>query len=93
LLAFLPFPLACALAVWLIVFLLSHYVSLASICAAVALPIATWFGYRDVTLLIFTTLIGAVAIYKHKSNIQRLLAGTENRAGKPKSASGGGAAA
>jgi glycerol-3-phosphate acyltransferase PlsY len=79
LLAFLPFPLACALAVWLIVFLLSRYVSLASICAAVSLPIATWFIEKDMTLFIFTVIVAAVAIYKHKSNIQRLLAGTENR--------------
>jgi glycerol-3-phosphate acyltransferase PlsY len=93
LLAFLPFPLVCALAVWLVVFLLGRYVSLASICAAVTVPIATWFVSRDVTLLLFTTLIAAVAVYKHKSNIQRLLAGTENRVGKPRSASGGGAVA
>jgi hypothetical protein len=33
-------------------------------------------------LLIFTAVIGAVAIYKHKTNIQRLLAGTENRMGR-----------
>jgi glycerol-3-phosphate acyltransferase PlsY len=93
LLAFLRFPLICALAVWIIVFLLSRYVSLASLCAAVTVPIATWFRYRDVTLLIFATLIAAAAIYKHKSNIQRLLAGTENRVSKRNSASGGGAVA
>ncbi|HVM61892.1 MAG TPA: glycerol-3-phosphate 1-O-acyltransferase PlsY [Verrucomicrobiae bacterium] len=79
LLAFLPWPLLCALGVWLIVFGISRYVSLASICAAVALPIATWIIDREATLLIFTAVIAAVAIYKHKSNIQRLLAGTENR--------------
>ena len=31
---------------------------------------------------IVTTALGALAIYKHKSNIQRLMAGTENRLGK-----------
>lgn len=93
LLAFLPLPLLCALGVWLIVFGIWRYVSLASICAAFALPVATWFLQKDVYLLIFTAIIAAVAVYKHKSNIQRLLAGTENRIGKPKPESGGGAVA
>lgn len=84
LLAFLPLPLLCALGVWIVVFALSRYVSLASICAAVALPIATWFIRKDMTLVMFAVLVGGVAIYKHKSNIQRLLAGTENRIGRHK---------
>jgi glycerol-3-phosphate acyltransferase PlsY len=93
LLAFLPQPLLCALGVWIAIFALSRYVSLASICAAISLPIATWFIEKDMTLFIFTVLVGVAVIYKHKSNIQRLMAGTENRIGKPKPESGGGAVA
>jgi glycerol-3-phosphate acyltransferase PlsY len=93
LLAFLPLPLLCALGVWGIVFAIWRYVSLASICAAVAMPIATWFLAKDTTLFIFTVVLGAVVIYKHKSNIQRLLAGTENRIGRRKEAGGKGAMA
>jgi glycerol-3-phosphate acyltransferase PlsY len=80
LLAMLPAPLACAFGVWLAVFAIGRYVSLASISAAVALPVATWFLQRDFAW--FTAILGAVAIYKHRSNIQRLLAGTEHRIGK-----------
>jgi glycerol-3-phosphate acyltransferase PlsY len=36
----------------------------------------------NLLLGIVTTALGALAIYKHKSNIRRLLAGTENRLGK-----------
>ncbi len=86
LLAFLPLPLLCALGVWAIVFGIWRYVSLASIFAAIAMPIATWFVKKDATLLIFTAILGVVAIYKHKANIQRLLAGTENRVGAKKTA-------
>jgi acyl phosphate:glycerol-3-phosphate acyltransferase len=93
LLAFLPQPLLCALAVWVVVFALSRYVSLASISAAIVMPIATWFLEKDVTLLIFTVVIGGVGIYKHKANIQRLLAGTENRIGGGKHEGGKGVAA
>lgn len=84
LLAFLPLPLLCALGVWLLVFATGRYVSLASIGAAAAIPIATWFITKDVLLTVFTVVLGAVAIYKHKSNIRRLLAGTENRVGEKK---------
>ena len=93
LLAFLPGPLVCVLGVWLVVFGIWRYVSLASITGAVALPIATWFLEKDVTLFVFAALVGAVAIYKHKSNIERLLAGTENRIGKRKDAGGKGVVA
>jgi glycerol-3-phosphate acyltransferase PlsY len=93
LLAFLPLPLLCALGVWGIVFAIGRYVSLASICAAIAMPIATWFLAKDRTLFVFTVILGAVIIYKHKSNIQRLLAGTENRLGQRKEAGGKGAVA
>ena len=82
LLAMLTWPLHCALGVWGIVFALSRYVSLASICAAAAVPVATWFWQRD--LVWFAGILGAVAIYKHKPNIQRLIAGTENRVGSSK---------
>jgi glycerol-3-phosphate acyltransferase PlsY len=84
LLAMLPLPLLCVLAIWGIVFAASRYVSLASIAAAAALPVATWLIKHDRTFIIFTVILAAVAIYKHKSNIQRLLAGTENRIGTKK---------
>jgi glycerol-3-phosphate acyltransferase PlsY len=78
----LPVPLLWALAAWGIVFAIWRYVSLASIAAAVAVPVATWFVKPE--FFLFTVFIGALAIYKHKSNIQRLLAGTENRVGAKK---------
>ena len=85
LLAFLPYPLLCALGVWLLVFAIGRYVSLASISAAIALPVATWFIERNTTLFGFTAILAAIAIYRHRPNIQRLLAGTENRVGTAKS--------
>lgn len=84
-LAMLPAPMLCGLVVWVVVFGIFRYVSLASICAAAALPVATWLFNHDGTMLIFTVLIGGLAISKHKANIQRLLAGTENRVGTKKS--------
>lgn len=86
LLAFLPWPVLCAFVAWLVVFAIGRYVSLASICAAAVMPIATWFITHDQVLTIFIGILAVVAIYKHKSNIQRLLSGTENRVGGRKTA-------
>lgn len=86
-LALLPKALAVGLAVWIILFLVTRYVSVASIGAAFVLPFGTWFFNRTDTLLIsVAAVIGVLAIYKHKSNIQRLMNGTENRFGKKKEA-------
>ena len=80
--AMLPGPMLCGLTVWCVVFAISRYVSLASLIGALALPVATWFFRPDLTW--FAGLLGALVIYKHKSNIERLRAGTENRIGKKK---------
>jgi len=93
LLAFLPLPFCCTLATWILVFAISRYVSLGSIVAAMLMPVFTWLFEKDVTLLVFTAILAAVVVYRHKSNIQRLLTGTENRIGARKNESGKGATA
>lgn len=68
--------------VWIAVFLIGRYTSLASISAAVALPIAGSMidAETDRPLLVgFSVFMGALAIWRHRSNIVRLLNGTENR--------------
>lgn len=80
LLAILPPALGLALAVWFVVFLLSRYVSLASILAAVTLPVATWWLYpASAPFRGLAVLIAVLVLVRHRGNIQRLLAGTENR--------------
>jgi acyl phosphate:glycerol-3-phosphate acyltransferase len=75
------------LAVWIIVAAISRYVSLASIIAAIWLPIMVtilYFTNGDYSgrLILISVLMAALAVYKHKSNIQRLLEGTERRIGE-----------
>jgi acyl phosphate:glycerol-3-phosphate acyltransferase len=67
------------LGVWLLVCALSRYVSLASIAAAFFLPIAVWLAGGSIAMIMIGSIIGAMAIYKHRSNIRRLLNGTESR--------------
>jgi glycerol-3-phosphate acyltransferase PlsY len=79
-------PLACltALALWGVVFVMTKFVSLASIAAALVLPVAVWFWNGSLTMTAVMAALSALAIYKHKGNIQRLLQGTESRAGAKK---------
>ncbi len=72
-------PLLIILGIWIAVFAVSRYVSLASIAAAGALPFAELLVGESLTIIIVTGLLSVMAIYKHKANIQRLLNGTENR--------------
>jgi glycerol-3-phosphate acyltransferase PlsY len=74
-----PLATAVGLGTWVIVFLLSRYVSLASIAAALALPVATWLTPNSLGLRLVTSALGVTVIWRHKSNIQRLVHGTEHR--------------
>jgi glycerol-3-phosphate acyltransferase PlsY len=91
-LALAPCAVLVALVVFILVLLLTKYVSVGSIVAAVALPVTVWaMTPHNLLLGIATTALGALAIWKHKSNLQRLMAGTENRIGKKTPAANGGA--
>ena len=82
-LALAPWALLIALVVFILAVLITRYVSVGSIAAAIALPVTVWvMTPHNLLLGIVTTALGALAIYKHKGNIQRLMAGTENRLGK-----------
>jgi acyl phosphate:glycerol-3-phosphate acyltransferase len=80
-----PWVTLGAFVVFVLVALVSRYVSLASIIAAVSLPILAWFSLRhrddDVLIILPIVIASALVIVKHHENIRRLLAGTENRFG------------
>ena len=74
-----PVVTLISLAVWLATFYTSRYVSLASILAAVAMPVAAFFLKAPTLVVILAGVIGAFVIFLHRANIKRLLNGTENR--------------
>jgi len=57
----------------------SHRVSLGSISAALAAPIALWAFSYSVELVVMGAFLGAMVILRHRDNIKRLLAGNEPR--------------
>jgi acyl phosphate:glycerol-3-phosphate acyltransferase len=78
------------LASWLVIMMIFRIVSLASIIAAVFAPFYTgWLFGTASPLLPATLAIAALLIYRHRENIQRLLAGQESRIGAKKQGAAG----
>ena len=74
-----PLAAFCCIGVWLVVFLLTRYASLASIATALALAVlVVLFGYPW-PVVVFGIAGAAAVIFMHRQNIRRLLAGTEHR--------------
>ena len=83
-LALFPWPVfAFGLFVWLVLFYSTRFVSVASLGAAVALPTASaamWYlGDCDAIRTSIAAAMCVLAVWRHKSNISRLMAGTEKR--------------
>jgi len=71
------------LAIWIVTFWLTRYVSVASITAALVLPIAILVISRHnesaKAIFYFSVCAAAVVIWRHRSNLSRLMRGTEPR--------------
>jgi len=67
--------------VFLLVFIVTRYVSLSSLIAAVSFPLVTIFylHHREVPVIIFSLLIPVLIIFTHRENIRRLVKGEENK--------------
>lgn len=68
-----------ALLTWIVVFAVSRYSSLGAILAAAFSPVYAWFllsAYKD--YIITVTVMSVFLIWRHRTNIQKLLAGTES---------------
>jgi glycerol-3-phosphate acyltransferase PlsY len=84
-LALAPLAAAICLLVWLATFVLFRYASLASLVAAVALPILCLVLEEPWATVIFATAASLAVIALHRQNIGRLLHGTESRFTRGKS--------
>lgn len=78
-------------AIWLLMAVVFRYSSLSSLTAAVAAPLVyvlasgtAW--YAETPVLLALVAMAALLVYRHRENIQRLLAGTESRLGQKKKA-------
>jgi acyl phosphate:glycerol-3-phosphate acyltransferase len=79
-----PVAALVGVAIWIVTFWLTRYVSVASIAAAAALPfvilITTWLSRTTGKLLFYSSVcLAVVVIWRHRSNLSRLIHGTEPR--------------
>ena len=79
-----PIVALIGVAIWILTFLLTRYVSVASVAAAAALPliilITNWRSQGGGRSLFYSSLcLAALVIWRHRSNLSRLMRGTEPR--------------
>lgn len=85
LVSLLPLALGVAALTWVLSFGITRYVSLASILAAVSLPVTVGvetFALGKTTSMapfVFALVVAALAVWRHRTNISRLLEGSEHR--------------
>ena len=77
---------AAVAAIWLAVAAVTRYSSLAALVAAASAPSIVMLRHESAEVFIAVSIISVVLILRHKANIQKLLAGTEDRIGTKKKA-------
>lgn len=71
-----------ALVVWggfLILVILTRFVSLGSLWAGASFPFVSWYCYPESRAVVLAFLCGGLVVWQHRANIKRLLSGTENK--------------
>lgn len=66
-------------ATWVVAFLLTGYVSVASILASVVIPIFTLVFGESTEIVVFMSVLCVIIVYKHRSNLKRLRKGEEKK--------------
>ena len=74
-----PLAAAAGAAIWIVVFVVGRYASLASILTALSIPVLAFlFGYPT-SVVVFGIVAAAAVTFLHRANLRRLREGTENR--------------
>jgi glycerol-3-phosphate acyltransferase PlsY len=79
-----PLAVPFIILVWVIIFEITRYVSVASIVASISLPVVVglflrWKFLEGAALFYFSIMIALLVLWRHRSNFSRLLNGTEQR--------------
>ncbi len=79
-----PLAVGIGFVCWIICMVITRYVSLSSIVAAMAVTVSVWIQDKGLVINVALTLLAVLIIWLHRANIERLLKGTENRFVKKK---------
>jgi len=74
-----PLVILGAFIIFIIVFMIWRYMSLASIVGAIVVPIGLYLVKAPCEFIVMAGIIGIIVIIRHKENISRLIKGTENK--------------
>ena len=77
-----PFAVLIAIIIFVLTIIKWGFVSLGSLVGVAAMPLLLYFLSAPVQYIYLVLIIGALIFIKHKDNIRRLVAGTENKIGK-----------
>lgn len=85
-LAIQPWTALISIAAFVVVVFLTKYISLGSMIAAVVFMICVWFAFNEsnVYLRWFSIIAAILVIFNHRSNLARLISGSEKKIGFPK---------
>ena len=67
---------------WLVMAITTRYSSLSAITVSVLAPVFVWWFVREPALILATGIMALLLLWRHRSNIQKLLAGTETKIGR-----------
>ena len=67
---------------WLVMAVTTRYSSLSAITVSVLAPVFVWWFVREPALILATGIMALLLLWRHRSNIQKLLAGTETKIGR-----------
>lgn len=90
LLKLLPVVFIFYVVIWLLVVIITRYISLASILGALFLPVLVYIFRDEPAFIYFAMALALLIIIRHHSNIRRLIKGTESRFRWPSNSSAGG---
>ena len=68
-----------AIGVFVLVLVITRYISVASILASITVTVSAFFYSKDISLYVICFLVTVFIVFKHRSNMKRLMAGTENK--------------
>lgn len=77
-----PYIVAAIVPIGIIIIIISRYVSLASITGMIIFPIAMLYTNQPIKQVLFSFLLSIMALYRHSSNIKKLIEGKESKLGQ-----------
>lgn len=77
-----PYIVAAIVPIGIVIIIITKYVSLASIMGMIIFPIIMLFTHQNIKLVLFSFILSIMALYRHRTNIKKLMEGTESKLGQ-----------